>query len=144
MSEPQADIKKPLLLDGMVHITAAAAGFIVATAVAAASGVPVAWATFMYYWLGWPLMCTVIWLIARAYPERPWRWPLSMMVGQVFSSILYGNATFVIQAVVFVTLLSAPQFFAAVHGAKSSRKRHVAHEEKNPNKQAASEKPPQE
>jgi hypothetical protein len=102
-----------------IHLAAAAAGFIVTTGVALASGIPVAWATPMYFWLGWPLMCTVIYLLARAYPERPWRWTLSMMLGQVFSSIFFGGGALVPVAMAYVTLLSIPQFFAGEMGARA-------------------------
>lgn len=102
-----------------VHLAAAAAGFIVASGVALVSGVPVAWATPHYFLLGWPLMCLVIYLLARAYPERPWRWTLSMMLGQVFSSIFLGGGAMVPVAMAYVTVLSIPQFFAGSLGAKA-------------------------
>ncbi|HLT63252.1 MAG TPA: hypothetical protein VKZ92_01905 [Pseudohongiella sp.] len=109
------------LMEGQnpVHLTAAAAGFIIATGVALASGIPAAWASPMYFWLGWPLMCLVIYLLARAYPERPWRWTISMMLGQVFSSIFFGGGPMVPVAMLYVTLLSIPQFFAGSMGARA-------------------------
>lgn len=64
-------------------------------------------------------MCAVIYVIARIRPERAWRWTLGMMLGQVFASILYGNGAVVPVAMVYVTLLSAPQFFAGVLGARA-------------------------
>lgn len=102
-----------------VHLAAGAAGFVVASGVALVSGIPVAWATPLYFWLGWPLMCLVIYLLARAYPERPWRWTLSMMLGQVFSSIFFGGGALVPVAMAYVTVLSIPQFFAGAMGAKA-------------------------
>ncbi|MEX0739930.1 MAG: hypothetical protein WD071_11370 [Pseudohongiella sp.] len=120
MTEPAPALKKPLLRDGRVHLTAAVAGFIVATAVAYISGNPVAWATPVYFALGWPVMCAVVYLLARIYPHNSWRWTLSMMLGQVFSSIFFGNASFVLQAMLFVTLLSAPQFVAGTLGARAA------------------------
>lgn len=70
-------------------------------------------------------MCAAIYLIARVCPDRPWRWTLGMMLGQVFASILYGNGAVVPVAMVYVTLLSAPQFFAGVLGARAGS-RHMA------------------
>lgn len=64
-------------------------------------------------------MCAVIYMIARVWPERAWRWTLGMMLGQVFASILYGNGAVAPVAMVYVTLLSAPQFFAGVLGARA-------------------------
>lgn len=118
--------KRPLLRDSKVHLTAFVAGFIVATAIAFIGGSPVAWATPAYYVLGWPVMCVMVYWLARKFPHNSWRWTLSMMLGQVFSSIFFGNASFVLQAMLFVTLLSAPQFGAGVLGAKAGLARHAA------------------
>jgi hypothetical protein len=123
MTESTQEPKKPLLRDGKVHLSAAVAGFIVATAVAFIGDTPVAWATAVYFVLGWPVMCLVIYSLARAYPHSSWRWTLSMMLGQVFSSIFFGNASFVLQAMLFVTLLSAPQFVVGALGAKAGHAR---------------------
>ena len=119
MTEPDVTPRAPLLRDGKVHLTAFVAGFIVATAMAYLGGNPVAWATPVYYLLGWPVMCVMVYWLARRYPQNAWRWTLSMMLGQVFSSIFFGNASFVLQAMLFVTLLSAPQFAAGVFGARA-------------------------
>lgn len=119
----EADTQSTRPGDRLIHIVAGFAGFIVATGVSASSGLPVAWASPLYFWLGWPVMSLVIYLLARMRPERSWRWTLSMMVGQVFSSILYGNAAMVPVAVVYVTLLSAPQFAAGALATRSSRRR---------------------
>lgn len=106
-----------------VHLTAAAAGFIIATGVALAADIPVAWATPLYFMVGWPLMCVVIYLLARAYPLRAWRWTLSMMLGQVFSSIFFGGGALVPVAIIYVTLLSVPQFYAGSLGSRAGLKR---------------------
>jgi hypothetical protein len=106
--------------DRVVHFAAGGAGFIIASGIALASEVPVAWAAPMYFWLGWPAMALVIYLLARLSPERPWRWTLSMMAGQVFSSIFFGNAATVPVALAYVTVLSVPQFIAGGLGAKAA------------------------
>lgn len=111
--------------DLYAYLVAGFAGFIVVTGVSASTGLPVAWATPVYFWFGWPVMCAAIYLIARVCPDRPWRWTLGMMLGQVFASILYGNGAVVPVAMVYVTLLSAPQFFAGVLGARAGS-RHMA------------------
>lgn len=117
---PEKPPKRPLLRDGKVHLTAFVAGFIVATAIAYIGGNPVAWATPVYFVLGWPVMCAMVYWLARKFPHNSWRWTLSMMLGQVFSSIFFGNASFVLQAMLFVTLLSAPQFMAGALGARTA------------------------
>jgi hypothetical protein len=106
-----------------VHFVAFAAGFIVAAGVALATDVPAAWATPMYFIVGWPVMCIVIYLMARTYPERAWRWTLSMMLGQVFSSLFFGGGAFLPVAMVYVTLLSVPQFYAGTLGARAGTRR---------------------
>lgn len=106
-----------------VHFFAGAAGFVIATGVALISGVPVAWATPMYFTFGWPLMCVVIYLLARAYPVRAWRWTLSMMLGQVFSSIFFGGGALLPVAMVYVTLLSVPQFYVGSLGSRAGMRR---------------------
>ena len=68
-------------------------------------------------------MCAVIYLLARAYPVRAWRWTLSMMLGQVFSSIFFGGGAMLPVAMVYVTLLSLPQFYAGTLGSRAGFKR---------------------
>ncbi|ALO45043.1 hypothetical protein [Pseudohongiella spirulinae] len=98
---------------GGVHALAGLAGALIYILVVNVGGSPVAWSTAAYYWLGWPLMCVVIWVITNKNPRRSWRWPVSMMLGQVFASILYGNGAMIPIAVIFVTVLSIPQFLIA-------------------------------
>ena len=99
--------------DSAVHALAGLAGALIYILIVTVGGTPVAWSSLAYYWLGWPLMCAVIWLISTRNPVRSWRWPVSMMLGQVFASILYGNGALIPVAVVFVTVLSVPQFAVA-------------------------------
>ena len=112
-----------------VHVAAAAAGFVIATGVALASGqsatseVTVAWASPLYFVFAWPLMCLVIYVMARAYPVRAWRWTLSMMLGQVFSSIFFGAGAMLPVAMIYVTLLSVPQFYVGSLGSRAGLKR---------------------
>lgn len=104
-----------------VHALAGLAGALIYILIVNVGGSPVAWSTAAYYWLGWPLMCVVIWLITNKNPQRSWRWPVSMMLGQVFASILYGNGAMIPIAVIFVTVLSIPQFLIANWVSKKSR-----------------------
>jgi hypothetical protein len=112
-----------------VHLAAGTAGFVIATGVALASGqsliseVTVAWASPLYFVFGWPLMCLVIYVMARAYPVRAWRWTLSMMLGQVFSSIFFGAGAMLPVAMVYVTLLSVPQFYVGSLASRAGLKR---------------------
>lgn len=95
-----------------LHLMAGLVGLVGYILAASLSGVAVAWASPWYYVLGWPFFCLATAWLSRRCPERSWRWPLSMMLGQVFASILYGNTLFPV-AMLFVTLLSLPQFLVA-------------------------------
>ena len=95
------------------HFLAGGGGLVVALLIALNAFediVVVPWASYSYYWLGWPVMCAMIALITRIYPERSWRWTLSMMVGQVFATILVGAGSMVPVAMIYVIVLSVPQF----------------------------------
>ncbi|GGG50891.1 hypothetical protein GCM10011403_05040 [Pseudohongiella nitratireducens] len=94
------------------HLMAGVVGLAGYILVASLANVSVAWATPWYYLLGWPLFCLGTAWLTQQCPERSWRWPLSMMLGQVFASILYGNTLFPV-AMIFVTVLSIPQFVIA-------------------------------
>lgn len=112
--------------DGLGHLMAAAAGLAVTLTIAITSDAPIAWASPTYFIAGIPVMCMVIYLLARAYPQRVWRWPLSMMLGQVFSAILAGYGALVPVAIAYVTLLSAPQFAVAILSARAVLKKQGA------------------
>ena len=112
--------------DGLAHILAAATGLVVTLTITVTNDVPIAWASTTYFVLGIPVMCMVTYLLSRTYSVRVWRWPLSMMLGQVFSAILYGQGALVPVAMAYVTLLSIPQFLAGMLGARSALKKQGA------------------
>lgn len=99
--------------DHIGHWVAGGVGLVISLGLVTATGMPVPWAAYSYYWLGWPLMCGAIFLITRFYPYRAWRWPLSMAVGQVFGVILTGTGSLVPVALAYAVLLSVPQFTVA-------------------------------
>jgi uncharacterized membrane protein HdeD (DUF308 family) len=96
--------------DHLPHICSAIIGAVVYILIASVTANPVAWSSVSYFALGWPLMCAGAWLVARSFPLRSWRWPVSMMLGQIFASILYGNGALIPVAIAYVTVLSIPQF----------------------------------
>ncbi|MGM0631867.1 MAG: hypothetical protein ACQETO_01700 [Pseudomonadota bacterium] len=89
------------------------AGLVIALLVSQMVGEPVPWTAGLYYWLGWPLMCAVVALVTWKYPLRAWRWPMAMVVGQVFAVILGGEGDMAPIALIYATLLSVPQFLVA-------------------------------
>ncbi|MAY55376.1 MAG: hypothetical protein CMQ46_09570 [Gammaproteobacteria bacterium] len=105
--------KPDIVNDGIGHWVAGAVGALVYILIASVGQSPVAWSSVSYFVFGWPILCVGIWLITRQFPQRSWRWPLSMMLGQVFASILYGNGATIPIAMIYVTVLSLPQFAVA-------------------------------
>lgn len=89
------------------------AGLAVALLISTLSERPVPWSGSLYYGLGWPLLCAVTALISWRFPVRAWRWPMSMAVGQVFAVILTGAGNMAPVALIYVILLSVPQFTVA-------------------------------
>lgn len=89
------------------------AGLVIALLISQMAAQPVPWTAGLYYWLGWPLMCAVVALVTWKYPLRAWRWPMAMVVGQVFAVILGGEGDMAPVALIYATLLSVPQFLVA-------------------------------
>ena len=56
-------------------------GFVVYVAITAASGKNEAWDDGSYYTIGVPLMSIVAFVIGYLFPQKPWRWALSMAGG---------------------------------------------------------------
>jgi len=109
------------------YITAALAGLMTCMAIALVAGRREAWDAGAYYSIGIPIMVVVIFVIAWAYPERAWRWTLAMAVGQSLSALLQGSSLNLFPiAVVFMTVVSVPQFIAGYLAARWSRSRNAA------------------
>lgn len=106
--------------EAWAHWLAGAGGLVVALLIAGTGGRPAPWSLVSYYWLGWPLMCLIIYLLARSFPRSPWRWTMSMAVGQVFAIILLGGGSMAPVALIYTLLLSLPQFAAGIMGARRS------------------------
>lgn len=113
----------PDVKEHYAHWLAGISGLLVALAVGGIGGTSAPWSVFSYYWLGWPLMCLLVYLIARAFPRRPWRWTMSMAVGQVFAVILLGSGNLAPVAMIYTVVLSVPQFAAGAAGARASPRR---------------------
>ena len=78
-----------------------------------------AWDHGSYYVLGIPLMAFTTFAIAYHFPNRPWRWALSMAGGQMVGALLNGSSLSLLPfAVIFMVIISIPQFIAAYFGAK--------------------------
>lgn len=105
------------------HLFAGAASFLcglaVYLAIVIATGRNEAWDDASYYVLGIPFMCFVAFMIGHSFPTRPWRWALWMAGGQVVGALLNGSSLSLLPfAVVFMIIISIPQFIAARFGSK--------------------------
>lgn len=112
--------------DLLPYSAAALAGLIACMAISLATGRREAWDAGAYYSVGIPLMVAIIFIIAWVFPERAWRWTLAMAVGQSLSAFLQGSSFNLFPlAIVFMTVVSAPQFIAGYIAARWSRSRNA-------------------
>ena len=59
-------------------IASALAGLLVCLAISYITGKREAFDSSLYFSAGLPLMCLLIFIISYFFPEKPWRWVLSM------------------------------------------------------------------
>lgn len=105
------------------HFFAGAASFLcglfVYLAIVLMTGRNEAWDDASYYVLGIPLMCIVAFAIGYRFPVRPWRWALWMAGGQAVGALLNGSSLSLLPfAVIFMVIISIPQFVAARFGSR--------------------------
>ncbi len=94
-------------------------GLIVYVVIVAATGRNEAWDDGSYYLLGIPFMCLVAFVIGYLFPLEPWRWALWMAGGQAVGALLNGSSLSLLPfAIVFMAIVSTPQFIAARYGSK--------------------------
>jgi hypothetical protein len=106
------------------YIAAAMGGLMTCMVIALASGRREAWDAGAYYSAGIPIMVVLIFIIAWVFPERPWRWTLAMALGQSLSAFLQGSSLSLFPiAIIFMTVVSIPQFIAGYAAARWSRSR---------------------
>ena len=74
------------------YVVSFLAGLVICLAVAKLGGRREPWDTSLYFVAGIPLMCVVTFALAFAYPARPWRWVVSMAVGQSIALLMGGGS----------------------------------------------------
>lgn len=113
--------------DALPYIAATMGGLVTCMAVALASGRGEAWDAAAYYTVAIPIMVVLVFIIAWVFPDRPWRWTIAMAVGQSLSAFLQGSSLSLFPiAMIFMTVISIPQFAAGYLGARWSRSRNAA------------------
>ncbi len=99
-------------------------GLVVYLAITIATGKNEAWDDGAYYSIGIPLMCMVAFAIGYLFPAKPWRWALGMAGGQMIGALLNGSSLSLLPfAIVFMVVISIPQFIAVLLGAKLASKK---------------------
>lgn len=90
------------------------AGLAICLFITLTSGRKEAWDAPLYFTIGIPVMCLVIFAISYQFPQRAWRWALSMAIGQSVAMVLGGgSASLWPLAIIAMTVVSLPQFIAA-------------------------------
>lgn len=92
-------------------VTSSLAGLLVCLAISLGTGRKEAWDSEVYFSVGIPVMCVLIFAIGYRFPDRAWRWTLSMAVGQAVAMLSSGNSLSLWPlSLVAMTVLSVPQF----------------------------------
>jgi hypothetical protein len=113
--------------DVLPYVAAALGGLMTCMTITLATGSREAWDAGAYYSAGIPIMVMLIFAIAWVFPERPWRWTLAMAAGQSISAFLQGSSLNLFPiAIIFMLVVSIPQFIAGYLGARWSRSREAA------------------
>jgi hypothetical protein len=74
-----------------------------------------AWANMLYYLAAIPLMCALVAGLSYRFPQNPGRWTTFMSLGQCVAAAVVGGGWGIIPlAILFMMVLSLPQFLTAV------------------------------
>lgn len=110
------------------YIASSLCGLAVYLAIIMATGRNEAWDDASYYVLGIPCMCIVAFFIGYRFPIKPWRWALAMAGGQMIGALLNGSSLGLLPfAIIFMAIISIPQFIAALFGARLAAKKRPHH-----------------
>lgn len=97
------------------YVASALSGLLVCLAITLATGRKEAWDSAIYFSVGIPVMCSLIFAIAYLYPQRAWRWTLCMAVGQSLAIASGGSSLNLWPlSIVAMTVLSIPQFITGL------------------------------
>jgi hypothetical protein len=115
-----------MLHDRRAYIPIAASawsGFLVCLVISIATGRKEAWDSPVYFSVGIPVMCALMVAIGFRFPDRAWRWTLSMAVGQTVAMLSAGNSLSLWPlSLVAMTVLSVPQLVAGSIASKLALK----------------------
>jgi len=105
--------------DLLPYALSSLSGLLVCLGIAAITNRNEAWDSDLYYSSGIPVMSLIIFVIAYLFPQRAWRWTLAMAAGQFASALINGSSLSLWPlALIFMAVISTPQFIAGWLGAK--------------------------
>jgi hypothetical protein len=132
--EVWADIRRYGLSAAALKILLAITGFIVWTGFSVWAGLAnagafhlrEAWASSAYFYVGAPLMAMAVGLAAFHFPQRAWRWPVSLVAGHQVGILLVGvgmqsRLSLLILTVIMAILLAAFFTIPALVGSTVAR-----------------------
>ena len=109
--------------DSIAFALSTITGFAVCLAITLATGKKEAWDSGLYFTVGIPIMCVIAFGVAWKFPQKVWRWALCIAIGQSVAMLLGGGSLSLWPlSLVAMTILSLPQFVAALLGSGLSRK----------------------
>lgn len=101
------------------YAAAALSGLVVCFAITIATGRREAWDSSVYFSVGIPLMCVVIFAISYFFPRKAWRWTLSMALGQSAAIVMGGGSMSLWPlSIIAMAVLSVPQFVTGLVASK--------------------------
>jgi len=110
--------------DGVAFALSTVTGLAVCLAITFAAGKKEAWDSTLYFTVGIPVMCVLAFAIGYAFPEKAWRWALGIALGQSIALLLFGGSLALWPlTIVAMTILSLPQFAAALLGSALARRK---------------------
>jgi hypothetical protein len=93
------------------YLSSVLSGLGVCVAITIITGRKEAWDSSVYFFVGVPIMCALIFVISYLFPTRAWRWTLSMAVGQSLVIASGGGSSNLWPlSIVAMTVVSIPQF----------------------------------
>lgn len=97
------------------YIVSALSGLGVCLAITVVTGRKEAWDSGVYFYVGIPAMCALIFAISYFFPARAWRWTLCMAIGQSLAIASGGGSLNLWPlSIIAMVMLSIPQFISGL------------------------------
>ena len=109
--------------DALAWLTAAASGAVLWACVNLAEGSQEPWDAEAYWTTYLPLAVSLCFFLGFGFPERPWRWPLAVMLAQLPVMMAFTGkvGVFFLLGLALLLLLSLPGMLASWLGAGARR-----------------------